>query len=215
MAQKLRKQGKSVNDIVDILNKPKSTIAYWCRDVQLTKKQMENLLNKSKHAGREVFIKNAKKKKEKHKKLLNHHHDIGIENIDKLSKRDLDMLCIGLYWGEGYKTGNGEFGFTNSDASMIKVYLKWLYEVHSVSKDRIILRISINQIHKNRASDVMKFWQAVTSLPEKQFTKTSFIKSESKKVYSNHNEHMGTLRVKVSRGANIRAEILGSIQKIC
>ncbi len=214
-AQKMRRQGKSINEITNRLNKPKSTVAYWCRDVALTKEQKIKLNNKRKRAGKLAFIKNAEEKSLKHRKLLKKNHTIGVNKVEKLSKRDLDMLCVGLYWGEGYKTGNGEFGFTNSDASMIKLYLRWLYEVHNVSEDRIILRISINESHKYRINDVLEFWSNITKIPKRQFTKTSLIKSKSKKIYSNHNNHMGTLRVKVSGGADLRAQVIGSISALC
>jgi len=213
-AQKLRKQGKSIDEITNTLDSPRSTVAYWCRSVELTKEQKKKLETKSKNAGRDIFIKNAKEKRRKHLELLEKHKKIGEENVRTLSRRDLDMLCIGLYWGEGYKTGNGEFGFTNSDADMIKIYLRWLYDIHHVSKDRIILRVSINESHKDRVDDVLKFWVKTTKISKKQFTKTSLIKAKSKKVYSNHNEHMGTLRVKVSCGANIRAEVTGAISSV-
>ena len=42
-AKEYRKQGKSINEISLLLNKPKSSISYWVRDVNLTIDQKENL----------------------------------------------------------------------------------------------------------------------------------------------------------------------------
>jgi hypothetical protein len=36
----------------------------------------------------------------------------GARDVGALSRRDVLILGLGLYWGEGYKYGNSELGFT-------------------------------------------------------------------------------------------------------
>lgn len=42
-AQKMRRNGISYNEIVSKLHIPKSTVSDWCKDVKLTKEQINNL----------------------------------------------------------------------------------------------------------------------------------------------------------------------------
>ena len=64
--------------------------------------------------------------------------------IGTLSNRDILMIGLGLYWGEGYKYENGELGFTNSNPQMIRFYFKWL-ELWKVEKSSLIFRLTINE----------------------------------------------------------------------
>jgi len=43
----------------------------------------------------------------------------GKDDLGSLSDRDIYCIGLGLYWGEGYKQGSQEFGFTNNDPQMI------------------------------------------------------------------------------------------------
>ena len=138
----------------------------------------------------------------------------GIADFGALTERDVYCIGLGLYWGEGYKKGSQELGFTNSDPKMIQFYIHWLERVFKINRAELILRVSINGIHKYRIKDVEKQWSQVTGIPLSQFTKSSLIKTDSKKVYGNMETHLGTLRIKVRKGTTLRREILGSLEGI-
>jgi hypothetical protein len=55
-----------------------------------------------------------------------------------LNSRDIYCIGLGLYWGEGYKTGNQEFGFTNSDPKMVCFYIYWLESTFGVKKSELM-----------------------------------------------------------------------------
>ena len=96
----------------------------------------------------------------------------GVIDIGKnVSNRDLLFLGLGLYWGEGYKNGNGEFGFTNSDPEMIKIYLKILRDVYDIKDEQLVLKININQLFAENQSDIEKYWQTVTKINKKPIYK--------------------------------------------
>jgi len=136
------------------------------------------------------------------------------KDIGPINKRDLEMLGIGLYWGEGYKRGSSELGFTNSDPNMITVYMEWLRIIFQVEKENMTLRVSINSSHKDRVKTVLNFWSEHTRIPIEQFTKTSLIKSKIKKTYPNRDTHFGTLRIKVKRSSVLKLKTLGAISHI-
>lgn len=210
----LRKKGLSIGEISKKLGKQKSTVSYWCRGILLTKSQTNKLLEKSISSGIKAGIKISKESKIKRDKLDVKLKNQGLRDIGKISDRDLFLLGIGLYWGEGYKKGNYEFGFTNSDPFIIKSILKFLNKFYSVDSKSLILRVSINSTHKQRENEVINFWSKQTKTNHQQFTKTSFIKTPNKKTYANNDNYFGTLRVKVRKGSNIRRRILGSIEGV-
>jgi hypothetical protein len=210
----LRKRGFSFKEISEKININKSTVAYWCKEIKLSQKQKDILLQKSKESGIVAGIKLSQKAKKLRDIKNKEYQKLGKEDLGKLSKRDFFILGLGLYWGEGYKKGNYEFGFTNSDPIIIKAMIKFLENFYKVNKDELILRISINHIYKNSENEILKYWSNITKTKLSQFTKTSFIKSRNKKIYSADSIYHGTLRIKIRKGANLKRRILGSINYI-
>ncbi len=213
-AHDLRKRGKSIADIATTLGVSKSTVSYWCRDIPLSKKAIETLAQKSKNAGTKGLLVASENKRRDRGIRTALAYTAGKSDIAQLSDRDILCVGLGLYWGEGYKKGNDEFGFTNSDPLIILFFIQWVHKIYRVDTSDLILRVSINMQHAYRVSTVEKYWSLLTGIPLKQFTKTSLIKTTSKKIYKNSNDHYGTLRIKVRRGANLRRRILGSIQAL-
>ena len=213
-AIKMRMDGFSLNDISKLLNKNKSTIGYWCRDIKLSRRALNRLISNGKYKHQKSITKyyeNKKKARLKHKKKL---EKLGYKEVQNINRRDLFMVGISLYWGEGYKKGNNELGFTNSDPEMIKIIIKFFKEIYAVKPKDFILRISINEIHRDRDKELIKYWSKITKISQNQFTKTSFIKIKNKKIYSNEKNYYGTLRIKARNGAEIREKILGSIKAL-
>ena len=211
---KLRKQGRSIRDIANTTEASKSSVSYWCRDIKLSKKQIDNLERGQKTATMKAILKNAEINRAQRIYSTRKQLSLGKKDIGKLNKRDLFITGIALYWAEGYKKGSEETGFTNSDKDMIKLFIRWLDKIYQIKKKDLILRVSINITHKNRVGVVLEYWSSLTKIPLDQFTKTSLIKSKSKKVYENRESHFGTLRIKVRRGTNLRRRILGSIEAL-
>jgi predicted transcriptional regulator len=214
IAINLRKQGVSIGEVAKKLSVSKSTVSVWCRDISLSEKAILRIAKSGKVKSVAGLMRYSEKIRQKRIVSTELSMFKGSKKLGKLSDRDIYCIGLGLYWGEGYKQGNQEFGFTNSDPQMITFYLKWLEVVFDVSKDDLILRVSINQLHTNRIGEVENFWSKHTQVPRCKFTKPSLVKTASKKVYANHAEHMGTLRIKVRRGTDMRREVLGAIKSI-
>jgi hypothetical protein len=209
-AQVLRKGGKSIKDISSILKVSKSSASYWCRDIKLSPTQILALSERQRNGAIQAGEKKRQSRIDRTTKMMKR----GEKDVGKLSKRDLFIVGLALYWGEGYKKGSQETGLTNSDPEIIKLFIVWLEQVYDIPKNDLILRVSINSIHKDREREVVSHWSRVADVPNTQFTKTSFIKTKAKKVYSNDKNYFGTLRVKVRRGTDLRRRILGSIEAL-
>lgn len=211
-AQEMRKSGVSISDIAKKFGVSKSTVSLWCRDIVLTETAIQKIVKDSKNKSTLGILRYTESLRIERQKNVDLDSKKGMNRLNKLSSRDILCIGLGLYWGEGYKKGSQEFGFTNSDPDMVRFYIKWLKVVFNVSSEDLILRISINELHKNRIKEVQKFWTQVTNISISQFTLPSYIKTQSKKVYENSNNHFGTLRIKVRRGTRMRREVLGMIK---
>jgi len=213
-AQKLRLRGTSIADIAKEVVASKSTVSLWCRDIVLSDNALQNIIKKSKSKNTLSLLNYTEKLREKRQRSIKEDMSKGSSMVGNLSERDILCIGLGLYWGEGYKRGSQEFGFTNSDGNMIKFYIKWLKVVFAVNNIDLILRVSINESHKDRIKQVEKFWSKVTNVPLSQFTKPSLIKTASKKNYNKKEAHYGTLRIKVRRGTSKRRIVLGAIESL-
>jgi DNA-binding MarR family transcriptional regulator len=210
----LREQGVSIADIAVQLKVSKSTVSHWCRDIVLSNEALQTVVERSKSKSTLAILRYTEGLRHKRQQAVIHDERKGAKFLGSLSERDIYCIGLGLYWGEGYKHGSQEFGFTNSDSTMIKFYLKWLKTTFDIEKEDLILRVSVNSLHQSRISEIHNFWVQVTGVPFYQFTKPSFLKSKSKKIYSDPEQHFGTLRVKVRRGTSMRREVMGAIKTI-
>lgn len=213
-AQALRQRGNSISDIAKKLSVSKSTVSYWCRDISLTDRQMRALAAKKEEGGRIGRLRAAEKKRLVRIKAVAIETEKGRRDINHLTERDFFMLGLGLYWGEGYKSGNEECGFTNSNPDIIRAFISWMNRAYDIPPSNLIARVSVNATHRDRIKTIENYWSKITNIPLSQFTKTSLIKAHTSKIYSNRDNHFGTLRIKVRRGTSLRRRILGSISAI-
>jgi hypothetical protein len=213
-AQKMRRNGASLGDLVKKFGITKSTASFWCKDIILS----ESSIKKIKIEGKEKSIRGLLKYSEfKRKERMDRNilqKQEGSLIVNNLSDRDILMVGLGLYWGEGYKYDNGEFGFTNSNPYMIRFYFKWL-KLWKVDKGSLIFRLTINEFFRKNESNIKNFWINFLDVKEKQFSKTTFIKTNLKKASIKNIEwYKGILRVKVRKGTFLRNRILGAIEHL-
>ncbi len=211
-ALRLRLEGKSINEIALGLNIAKSTVSLWCRDVKLGPSQIKRLAGrqeKGSYRGRMRFLEKLRRQRIKETTSLQKE---GEKEVGILSRRNLFLVGIALYWSEGYTyTGGEQVGFTNSDPKMILLMLRWFKEICGIPIHDITLQIKINKSHKNRIRKIEDYWATLTGVPNDQFNKTVLIKSRARKVYSNPETYYGTLRITVRRGTRLRRKIMGWI----
>ncbi len=186
----------------------------WCRDIVLSPAALRKIVEQSKFKSTKSVLLYTEKLRKKRQQDIRQSMSEGAHLVSALSERDVFCIGLGLYWGEGYKRGSQEFGFTNSDAGMIVFYIKWLAITFKVRKKDLILRVSINDAHRSRIGEVESYWSNVTGVPVTQFSKASLIKTVSKKVYTDQGTHFGTLRIKVRRGTRMRRVVLGAIESL-
>lgn len=209
-ARLLRQQGKSIKSISKELSVSASSVSRWCRDIALSNEQKESLQKTGREsalAALEPWIQRNRKLKEGD---IAKQGQRGAEDVGTLTERDQFMLGLGLYWGEGYKRGSQEWGFTNSDPLIIRTMLHWLSNKYDVGIDRITARLTINSLYLDMAQDLTLRWSQETGIPVHQFATPSIIESKGS-VGRNPQTYWGTLRIKVRSGTSLRRRILASI----
>lgn len=204
----LRKQGKSINEIREILNVSKASVSFWVRDIILTKEQ-KKLLSKN---GRSI----ASIEKRRISRIINtkKRSDLVIkdakEEIKNISFKDLKNIGIALYLGEGGKTKRGIVRLTNSDADIIKIIMRFFREVCEVPENKF--RGHIHTFSKSNMKKSEKYWSNVSNIPINQFYKTYIKKSIAGKNKRNTLPY-GTFDVSIN-DTKLFLKILGWMEKI-
>lgn len=200
-AIRLRKQGKTYSEILSVIPVAKSTLSIWFQSVDLSKKQKQkqNITQKrlegSKRGG---VVKKIQRIEKQNIMFLN-----AKAQIVNISKRDLFLIGIVLYWAEGSKEKEYHPGsslkFANSDHNMIKLFLYWLEDL-GVKRERICFDIYLHENNKYRVSKVIKYWSKNTNFSEKFFRvyfKKNIIKTKRKNI--SPETYFGVLRVYVKK----------------
>ncbi len=209
-ARKMRAKGISVRTIAQQLHVSRSTASLWVRDIILSIEQLETLRKCSLKGSERGRLLGAMKQKQDRLKRIDDGIQKGKNAFPIISKRELFIAGIALYWAEGTKKKR-ELTFCNSDPKLVQFMLTWLYQCFDIPIQRLRCYVGINEIHRSREEDVKTYWSDVTHIPLNQFSKTSFKKVQNKKVYENFYQHFGTFTVKVKQPAQLYYEVLGLI----
>ncbi|MEK7143287.1 MAG: hypothetical protein AAB756_00480, partial [Patescibacteria group bacterium] len=169
LAIKLRMQGQSYGEILSKISIAKSTLSLWLRDVGLSKPQKQKITEKRLLAAQ----RGGDVRKKQRIALTKSIFERAYFDVDKISKRDLWLMAVMLYWAEGSKEKEGHSGsgvnFTNSDPKMLRLFLKWLLEIEHVSKKELIFEIYIHENSINSLGFVKQYWSKTLSVQENVF----------------------------------------------
>lgn len=175
-AIKLRKRGKSYNQINKILNIPKSTLSYWLRDIKLSKEAKKKIERRVYEKSILALIKRNKLQtvlaKQKAEQIMRQAE----KEVSLLKKKDLFLTGIALYWGEGYKKGaEGSkwkcVDFANADPDMIRVIMRFFREICGVSNNEFKVQI---MLHSGLSElKAVNYWLNVTGLDKSTFMNVS------------------------------------------
>lgn len=208
-ARRAREAGKSIKEIAKELDVSKSTVSLWCSNIKLSQKQIDALQKRRITAGYAGRLKGAEIQKRRRLEKISNYQQEGFKRIGKVTSRDTLLFGLGLYLGEGNKSGN-HFQFVNADPEVIQAIIQWL-KIFGVTDKDFYCNIIINEIHRYRAHEVEKKWKRITGFSSTQFKKTVFIKSANKKVYENNDVHLGTLILRVYKSSDLLYKVTGLI----
>jgi transcriptional regulator with XRE-family HTH domain len=184
----MRQKGMSYSQIKEKLKVSKSTLSGWLSDMPLSEKrirelQADNPIRIERYRNTMRAKKNARLE-EVYKKVSS---DIG-----DLSKRDLFLAGLFLYWGEGTKAQNSLVALTNTNPSMLKLFIKWLKLFGVKNKD---LKVKLHLYSDMNIKESINFWSKELGIPVSQFHKSYVKRTNSKSITYKNGFGKGTCSV--------------------
>lgn len=197
-ALKLRFQGKSYGEIKQLIGVPKSTLSSWFKNLEFPL-TIQKILEEKGRITREPLMEFNRRRteiiKDENKKIERH----SFKDIHLLSRYELTLIGVALYWAEGYKIEKqkttAQICFANSDAYMVALFLRFLREIIEIPEEKLKVSAHIYpNINKESAID---FWSKITNIPKARFRATQQISKASKGKRSWNSLPFGTLKLTI------------------
>jgi hypothetical protein len=171
----------------------KGTLSYWLMSIPYTP-----------NAHTITAIGNARTKSGQFKNLqkrktIEAAAQLAEKDVGTISKRDLFMLGLGIYIGEGTKT-NDQVRVVNSDPLIIKVVVRWFKEICGLRDENFIARI--HAYPNVNISDAQKFWTKTLGIKRIAFHKIQIDTRENKSRKNLQKLPFGTLHLTIRSNGN-------------
>jgi hypothetical protein len=202
LARSLRKGGYSYTEIQKFVNVPKATLAQWVKDVELSEAQQARLDKKRTDATKV----GTQRRSENISRTIEQIQRSAVNEIGTLSKRELWLMGIMLYWRNKNKNDVRKgVSFTSSDPHLIRLFLKWLQDVGHIERDEIVFDVflGVKKSNKKKATeDALTFWSIETGFPQANFANIYYYKKPSSSI----------VRVRVRASSMLARQIQGWIE---
>jgi transcriptional regulator with XRE-family HTH domain len=187
-AVELRNEGYSYTAISEKIAVAKSTLSDWLSGMSYSpNKEMLEKIGKARIAS------NAFKKRAKSESLLLAKAQAETD-IGNMTNRDLFMLGLGLYLGEGTKTHNN-VRVINSNPKIITLAIRWFGEVCGLKMDNFKIRLHLYP--DNNVVECQKYWSLQTKVPVSSFYKAHIDARKDKKNFKRRKLPFGTAHLSV------------------
>lgn len=203
----LRKQGMSYSQIKKRLKVGKSTLSLWLRNYPLSKQRIRELRDRNEQRI-ERYRETRRRKKEER---LERFYKEGKKIIFPLSKREIFLVGLFLYWGEGLKSHSAELSISNTDPSIAKFFINWLTKSLLIQREKI--KIQLHLYTDMNINKEMNFWSKTLNIPLIQFTKPYIKKTSSARINHKGSFGHGTCNVRIGN-ARLSEKILMIIKAI-
>jgi hypothetical protein len=176
LGKDLRRLGLSYGEIMDLIPVKKSTLATWCRDVQLTEDEYEAI---RKRTGSRIGIPvdtNWKRRAE-----IQTIRRLAQDRATHLVRDSFWVAGTVLYWAEGAKTRN-QLKVANADPRALRLFISWVRLYLDPNADFSL------QLHPHEGNDeeaARRHWRSQTGLTDANFYRT-FIKPKGTGHRKNH-----------------------------
>ncbi len=178
-ALRLRLSGKSYSEVSRALKVPKSTLSGWFSNLVLSKDARERIQKRGNAKAIAALLEVGKRQTTLAQQRARVIQQNTARAIGQLTKRDLLILGVALYWAEGYKrpiVRNGRertfhpVRLTNSDPALVEAFIRFLREICAVPLEKI--KASIRMFEHQNETELLSFWQKITGLPVRNFNKS-------------------------------------------
>lgn len=191
-AIKLRQAGYSYSLILEKVPVSKSTLSVWLAHIPYApnKKVVERI-------GSALAASGLAKHKQK-AASYDEAETLAKFDIGSCTERDLFMVGLALYLGEGEKNDN--VGIINSDPLIIITTMNWLKKFYNVPQANFTLAIHLYPDNNSEAS--LKYWSKQTNISIAHFGKTQVDKRVNKSMGKRSKLPHGTAHLRVRANGN-------------
>lgn len=203
IALELRKQGMSYSQIRQKVSVSKSSLSLWLHRYPLSKERIKFLQGSEQRIER--YRETMRLKKEK--KLAKIYEKEKIY-ILPLTKKEMYIGGLCLYWGEGGKTEIGATIISNTRPQMIKFFINWLIKTFRIPKEKFWVKLHLYQ--DMNEEDETLFWSKQLGLKKSQFNK-SYVKKTTLRGLTFKGLGHGTCNVGVY-GVELKERIMTGIK---
>lgn len=205
----LREQGWSYSVIAWKLRVAKSTLSGWLRSLPFTPNRIEvGRISKARAASAEG--RSARRR-----------HDIELirreaaRDMGDLQPRDIWMIGIGLYMGEGSKSQE-DVNIVNSDPDILRLAVIWLRDACEVPPAHF--RVTLHAYPDTEIGTATSYWSEVLGIPTSQFANAVIDRRRDKRRKNRRKTPYGTAHLRVrsmgiaSCGVRLHRRIMGWLQ---
>lgn len=179
--------------IVDKLQVSKSSLSIWLRDIPY-RPNKEVLKRVNKNLMRTVMMRHNIKLDSLKRAKSFAKREIGV-----MSDRDLMMVGLGVYIGEGSKREETAH-IMNSDPNVLRLAVKWLKRSFGISRKHF--RVIMHIYPDNSEGEARKYWSKITGIPFGQFEKTQVDRRTNKSILNKGKLPHGTAHIKIRACGN-------------
>ncbi len=196
----LRNGGYSYSEIQKFCPVPKSTLSYWFRNIKLSEPQQERLKKKRIESAK----RGSKAKSLKVFKTIEEIQKTALKDIGKISKRELWLMGIILYWRERLLNKNESdlkrgVRFTSSDPEIINLFIKWLLIAGGIERNEICFDLYIAKDNQDLLSQTVEYWSKETGFSKDNFFRYYVLKKSKKSL----------LKIRVKSSSMLARQISG------
>lgn len=166
-SRELRKEGKSLREISQILNVSKGSVSAWVRDVDIPEDKKIELEARARKGGSWIVGETNRKRF----RILREEYQNEGRELARLRDPDFFAGCM-LYWAEGTKSRT-VVQFTNSDLNMIKYFIFFLIRYFHVKYEDISIACHYYSYKFLNNIEVENYWISNLNCPESCFRKTT------------------------------------------
>lgn len=168
--RRLRRKGLTYKEINRDLKieKPKSTLSYWCKGVELPKgygRKIRLMANDNLIKAREAALVSKKIRDIKLDRAIGDKYSETCHLFNDINVAKLALSL--LYLAEGSKTRRSSIMFGNSDFRIISLFLHLLRRCYKIDESK--LRCTIQCRADQDINELERFWGEVTDVPKMQF----------------------------------------------
>lgn len=163
-AIELRLKGFSYSQIKQEMGLSKSTLSGWLCDYPLSPERIREL-GAANPRRIESFRNTFRKKREDCLKKV---FEKSSKKIGTLSRRELFLAGLFLYWGEGSKTSPNTFAVSNTDPAVLSFFMRWL-RLFNIPKNKVTVVV---HVYKDmNIPKIIQYWRTILKLPLSCFRK--------------------------------------------